>query len=163
MDLIKILQDARIIDWSSLLAIGCIDEKVNTNWKLTYLYYVHAPVRVIEIKHLPAPWVTAEIRTLISIKSLAKSKFKTRPTTSNRDRYIDIRNLCSKASWKVQRQHIHNLVENGDPSKVRKFLRTLGVRKSQVNMIPKTTNIDSLNLYFFFSFNCSQTCKVFYL
>lgn len=134
MDLIKLRQDASIItaaagsDWSSLLSIDCIDEKVNVlNSKLTCLHDVHAPVCVIKIQHLPAPWLTAEIRSLISIKkSIAKSRLKTRPMTSNRNRHIAIQNICSKA----QRQYIHNPVEKGDPSKVLKFLRTLGVWKS---------------------------------
>lgn len=62
MDLIKLRQDASIItaaagsDWSSLLSIDCIDEKVNVlNSKLTCLHDVHAPVCVIKIQHLPAP------------------------------------------------------------------------------------------------------------
>ena len=107
-----------------LVSLESIDDKVNVlTDSLLQLYDVHAPIRAIKIKHLPAPWLTGVIKALIHRKAVTKTKFKCRPSSSNREKLLDARNRCNKVCRDAQRRHIHTSVESGDPAKVWKFLQ----------------------------------------
>ncbi|XP_059050491.1 uncharacterized protein LOC131845444 [Achroia grisella] len=121
--------------------------------------YRHAPIRPIRVKHLPAPWLTKEIKDIQIIKNKAKSKFKSDPD-KYRDQYIKARNHCNKVCREAQRRHIHKSVENGNPAKVWKFLKSLGVGKDR-NPISNSfnVNIDNLNRHFSSSFVINNNMK----
>ncbi|CAB3262078.1 unnamed protein product [Arctia plantaginis] len=149
MNVENLRRDADNIDWSPLFNSQCVDEKTDifTN-NLMYLYDKHAPMRQIKVKHLPAPWLTGEIKEIQRKKVRAQSKYKSHPTASNWAKFVLIRNHCNKMCRNAQRRHIHKSVENGDPVKVWKFLKSLGIGKSRPNCASKDIDIDSLNSYF---------------
>ncbi|KAJ0179958.1 hypothetical protein K1T71_004549 [Dendrolimus kikuchii] len=160
MNIENLKADALNIDWTLLTGSGCIDEKVSIlNENIVKLYDKHAPVRAIKIKHLPAPWLTEEIKLVLSKKATAKTRHNRRPTPSNWEKYVLIRNHCNKVCRDAQRRHIHDSVQNGDPAKIWKFLKSLGVGKPQNNSIPSDLNVDSLNSHFVSSSHIDKTCK----
>lgn len=149
MNVEKLREDASKFDWSGVFEAVSVDETVSLfNSALTHLYDVHAPIRPVKIKHLPAPWLTADIKLLIAKKNLAKSKFKSYPSDKNKARYHALRNRCSTICRDAQRRHIHNSVENGNPAKVWKFLKSLGVGKQPQNSVDHSVDLDQLNLHF---------------
>jgi len=124
MDHVGLREDAHNIDWKPLLEAGDLDEKVALfNETLLKLYDIHAPIKLIKVKHLPAPWLTDDIKRLMKQRNSARSNYKSRPTAMNLEKYVAIRNRCNKMCRKAQRQHIHSSVQNGDPDKVWKFNR----------------------------------------
>lgn len=160
MNLDKLKKDARDMDWNIVENAKAVDDQIALfNSFLTRLYDIHAPVRAIKIKHLPAPWLTADIKELLQKKVLSKSKFKSRPSDKNKEKYIRLRNHCNKVCRDAQRRHIHESVENGDPAKVWKFLRSLGVGKSRLQCIPKDLDLNSLNQHFSSSSTCDDDTK----
>lgn len=149
IDLEKLRNDANCIDWTQVINADNMDEKVDIfNSKLIQLYDVHAPLRPIKIKHLPAPWLTEDIKQLIRKKAVAKAKLKYCSNDRNKELYLLSRNRCNRACRNAQRRHIHNSVENEDPAKVWKFLRSLGVGKSRQDSIPSNIDFNSLNQHF---------------
>ncbi|KAJ0176040.1 hypothetical protein K1T71_008214 [Dendrolimus kikuchii] len=149
MDLDALFKDAQEVDWSGVLNVPTIDEKVHAfHAALTKLYDTHAPLRRIKLKHLPAPWLTADIRLLMHKKSKAKTRYKMKPTEENKTAFVKIRNRCNRMCRDAQRRYIHESVENDNPAKVWKFLRTLGVGKQADCPISKIFNIDDLNRHF---------------
>lgn len=149
IDIERLRCDARELDWSDVVDAVTMDEMVhNFNTKIIKLYDVHAPLRPVKIKHQPAPWLTAGIRTIINKKLTAKARYKHKPTEHNKGRYVERRNHCNKVCRDEQRRHIHNSLESDDPAKIWKFLRTLGVGKSRHDNISKDLNIDTLNQHF---------------
>lgn len=118
MDISHLQEDTLKTDWQAIDRLESVVDQVNLlNSYLVQLYDVHAPV-----KHLPAPWLNDEVRSLMDKKTRAKNKYKNDVTERNRERYRETRNLCNTKIRDIQRRHIHQSVENGDPAKVWSFL-----------------------------------------
>ncbi|CAH2088664.1 unnamed protein product [Euphydryas editha] len=76
MNLDCLRKDAQAIDWSVVTVPDSIDEKIDLfNSLLIQLYDVHAPLKTIKVKHLPAPWLSDDLKDLIAKKNRAKSHF----------------------------------------------------------------------------------------
>ncbi|XP_026326195.1 uncharacterized protein LOC113234888 [Hyposmocoma kahamanoa] len=107
-----------IIDWDAVLRAPTIDQKMEIfNSILIQLYDIHAPLRPVRLKHLPAPWLTAEIRALMNKRNLAKVRYRNDPSDETHRRFKELRNRCSRVCRDAQRRHIHASVSNGDPAK----------------------------------------------
>lgn len=153
-------KDAADLDWSEVAEATTVDEKLSLfNTALIKLYDKHAPFKTMKIKHLPAPWLTPEIKIIMHKKNSAKFRYKCRPSDENYCKYLKQRNLCNKVCRDAQRRFIHKSVYNDDPSKVWKFLRTLGVGRSRHNSIPNNVNLDLLNKHFSSSSNINNITK----
>ena len=62
-------KDAKKIDWNVIFNEQCINEKIKIFNKLILdLYNTHCPMIEIKPKHLPAPWITPYIRSLMNIR-----------------------------------------------------------------------------------------------
>ncbi|KAL0832948.1 hypothetical protein ABMA28_001083 [Loxostege sticticalis] len=141
--------DAAGTDWSVVEAAEDVDEKVRLfNTLLIQLFDKHAPVRPVKLKHAPAPWLTEELKSLRNKKNAAKNKFKLDPSDKNREKYKILRNRCNTMCRDAQRRHIHESVKNGDPAKVWKFLKSIGIGRTHNDPITKDINIDLLNKHF---------------
>ena len=117
MNLDALLKDAQEIDWSGVANVATIDEKVHVfHTALMKLYDTHAPLRRIKVKHLPASWLTDDIKFLMN-KTKAKTKYKMKPTDENRAAFVRIRNRCNRVCRDAQRRYIHESVENDNPCK----------------------------------------------
>ncbi|XP_046970436.1 uncharacterized protein LOC124537601 [Vanessa cardui] len=120
------MSDLNNIDWTAVYNASSIDEKMSIfNSLLTYLLDKHAPLRPIKLKHLPAPWLTQDIKTLMAKRNVAKAKYKRNATTSGTDyleKYKQLRNRCNKLCRDAQRKFIANAIENSDTSKVYSIL-----------------------------------------
>lgn len=161
IDMEKLRNDAGEIDWVQVHSANNIDDKVSIfNSTLTQLYDTHAPLRAIKIKHLPAPWLTDDIKKLMHNKVAAKSKLKHCSNDVNKQKYIKSRNRCNRMCRDALRRHIHDSVDNEDPAKVWKFLRSLGVGKSRHHSIPQDLDINSLNQHFSSSSNVNSNDKI---
>ncbi|CAH2102080.1 unnamed protein product [Euphydryas editha] len=145
-------KDAQAIDWSVVTVPDSIDEIIDLlNSLLIQLYDVHAPLKTIKVKHLPAPWLSDDLKDLIAKKNRAKSHFKVNSSEANRAKYQKIRNRCNTLCRDAQRRHIHSSIVNGDPAKVWKFLKSLGVGKQSNNSLPNIIDIELLNKHFSYS------------
>lgn len=149
LDLDSLNYDASNIDWTVIYNTDSIETKISLfNSLILQLYDMHAPPRPVKKKHLPAPWLTAEIRSLINAKTRALTKYKISKSSSDRDKYKSIRNRCNRICRDAQQRHIFKSVDNPDPAKVWKFLRSLGVGKQQQRGLAASLNVDSLNRHF---------------
>ncbi|XP_046976398.1 uncharacterized protein LOC124542501 [Vanessa cardui] len=128
MDVNRLREDVSQLDWSAVIAADSIDKKVNRissynrrpkifNSLLVGLYDVHAPIRPVRMKHLPAPLLTEDLKKLIEKKNRAKLKYKINNSDLNRDKYKKARNHCNTSCRDAQRRYTHRSVENGDTAK----------------------------------------------
>ncbi|KAL0851590.1 hypothetical protein ABMA28_007372 [Loxostege sticticalis] len=160
MNVDALKQDAATTDWSVIEHSENVDDKVALfNSLLLNLYDKHAPIRPVKIKHVPAPWLTDELKSLRNKKHSAKTKFKMDPSDKNREKYKLIRNRCNTLCRDAQRRHIHNSVKNGDPAKVWRFLKSIGVGRTRNDSVSKDINIDLLNKHFSTSVAVDGTTK----
>ncbi|CAF4921360.1 unnamed protein product [Pieris macdunnoughi] len=149
IDVESLSADAAELDWNSVYSERDIHRKVGLfNSLLTQLYDVHAPTRPVKVKHLPSPWLTDEIKLIIETKNRAKAKLRLCDSPLAREKYKKVRNRCNTLCRDAQRRHIHKSVEGGDPFKVWKFLKSLGIGKQQKQPLSADLNIDLLNQHF---------------
>ncbi|CAG5037897.1 unnamed protein product [Parnassius apollo] len=145
MDKERLLEDASRMDWSAVENASTVDLKVELfNSFLIQLYDIHAPVKPIKMKHLPAPWLTDSLKKLIIKKGFANSKLKADKNEKNLRYYNKVRNRCNTLCRDAQRRHIHKSVENGDAAKVWKFLQSLGVGKHPIILLIIMLMLNSL-------------------
>ncbi|CAH2207724.1 jg6934, partial [Pararge aegeria aegeria] len=131
IDKSRLCEDASRLDWTAVTDVDSIDQKVEVfNTLITQLYDTHAPVRPIKVKHLPAPWLSDDLKVSINRKNAAKYKYKVNNSENNRVKYCKLRNRCNTLCRDAQRRHIHKSVENCDTTKTWKFLESLGVGRS---------------------------------
>ncbi|CAH2090128.1 unnamed protein product [Euphydryas editha] len=148
------LQDLNELDWDAIYTAETIEEKLRIfNNHLLQLFDTHAPLRPVKLKHLPAPWLTQDIKTLMTRRNAAKSKYKVKPTEKNLLKYKKIRNHCSRVCRDAQREYIQSSLENNNPRQMWKFLKSLGFGR-QKGYTSKHIDIDALNKSF------SSTTKI---
>ncbi|KAG7310994.1 hypothetical protein JYU34_003847 [Plutella xylostella] len=134
VDLQRLFEDAKAIDWAQLNDIDDIDERVTMfNSLLTNLFNKHAPLRPVRVKQLPAPWLTDKIKGFMTKRDHAKYRYKKQPTEENLKVYKELRNRCNRVCRDAKRRYIHTSIENCDNSQLWNFLKTLGIGKSKAN------------------------------
>lgn len=148
MDLQRLCEDANAIDWAQLNSIDDIDARVELfNSLLTDLFDKHAPLRPVRVKQLPAPWLTDNIKTLMSKRDHAKYCYKKQPTDEHLQKYKELRNRCNRVCRDAKRRYIHTSIDNCDTSQLWTFLKTLGIGKSRTHS-NIDTDLNALNKHF---------------
>ncbi|CAH2098371.1 unnamed protein product [Euphydryas editha] len=158
----SLTNDVSNIDWSGVLNASSIDEKLNTfNFLLTQLYDKHAPIRPVRIKHLPAPWLTDEVKRLQKKKNIAKAKFKLDPNETSHEKYRIARNRCNRWCRDEHRRHIYkSVIEDNDTARVWNFLKSLGVGKQQQDINSQNLDLNLLNKHFSSSVTLDNITKL---
>ncbi|CAH2230669.1 jg4221 [Pararge aegeria aegeria] len=155
----KFMEDLSDIDWETVFAANSIDDKLNIfNSILIGLYDIHAPLRPIKIKHLPAPWLTNDIKALMSKRNAAKGKYKLNPSAANLIKYKKLRNQCSRLCRDAQRKYIHSSVDQKNTGKTWQFLASLGVGRQRQH-VSHATDLDGLNKHFATTFSFDSLIK----
>jgi hypothetical protein len=143
-----LLADISGADWSSVDRHADIDAKVRAfNGILLAIFDTHAPLKPTRVKHFPAPWLTPEIKLHMAKRDRARLKFRQDPSDDYHLRYISLRNRCNKICREARRRYIHKSIEECPPSKLWKFLKSLGVGKSQ-QCTSSFLDIDAINKHF---------------
>lgn len=97
---------------------------------VTKLYDLHAPVRPVNIKHLPAHWLSVSIKKLMTKRNKAKNKCKKFPSAENVAVYKKLRNLCNRMCRDAKRRYIFSSIESfSSSSQAWRFLKSLGLGK----------------------------------
>ena len=97
IDLERFGNDLRNIDWSPIMSLTNIDDMVDSlTCELINIFNIHAPVRPVRIKHVPAPWLTLIIRRCMAKRDRAKTKNKRYPCEENLTAYKKLRNICNR-------------------------------------------------------------------
>ena len=158
----QLRKDAAATNWHDIPNYVTINEQVAAfNSLILQIYDRHAPLRPVRVRHLPAPWLTEDIKTLQRKKNLAKLRYMLKPSDKNQLKYNKARNHCNRVCRDHQRRHIHkSILEEDDSSRVWKFLESIGVGKARQNLNPQNINLNKLNKHFSSSSNINDTTKL---
>lgn len=152
MDNEKFMRDLNNIDWNCIFSALTVNDKLNIfNSLLIELFDIHAPLRPVKIKHLPAPWLTQEIKLLMAKRNTAKSKYKKNPTNVNLQKYKILRNKCNRTCRDARRNYINSSINFSNPAKTWKFLNAMGIggrRMRDTTILSNCTDFESLNKHF---------------
>ncbi|KAK3917081.1 RNA-directed DNA polymerase from mobile element jockey [Frankliniella fusca] len=129
---VELLRDAEEQAWQDVYYQQDINGKVNTfNAILTGLFDKHAPIRSVNCKHNPQPWITPDIRKLLNARDKARMKFKATKNPSDRDKFVMLRNKAKQECRNAKIKHFHGIFENAKTSKdTWAAIRSLGIKKN---------------------------------
>lgn len=148
VDVVSLRNDVAGADWVAVEAAADIDSKVEVfNSILLTIYDKHAPLRPVRVRHLPAPWLTDDLKKIMALRDRAKIRLRHHPSEVERDRYVQVRNKCSKLCRAARRKYVHSGIENCPPNKLWKFLKGLGVGKQQ-HTIGRNLDLNAINKHF---------------
>ncbi|CAH2087481.1 unnamed protein product [Euphydryas editha] len=148
MDLERLREDVNSIDWSALMSLNNINSMVDSlTAELIRLYDKHAPVRPVRMKHIPAPWLSPEIKRYMAKRDKAKSKNKKHPSVENFDAYKKLRNVCNRLCRDAKRRYIHSTIQDLCQAQVWRFLRSIGVGKA-TETYQNYVDLNALNCHF---------------
>lgn len=144
----KLRSDFGRIDWFILYDLNTIDEKVTyLNQTLNNLFDKHAPIRKVRVKHLPAPWLSQNIRNIMAKRDQAKRRYKKNHSIENLNKYKRLRNRSNRMCRDAKRRYFHESAESLKPAQLWKLLRTQGIGKC-LNSCPVNLDSNALNSHF---------------
>ncbi|KAJ2939918.1 hypothetical protein O0L34_g6624 [Tuta absoluta] len=142
------MSDLAEADWESISEGNDVDSKVAAFQTLILsLYDKHAPLREVRVRHYPAPWLTPEIKSLMTRRDAARVRMRHSPCEESINTYHELRKICNKMCRNSKRQHIHTSIEDCPSHKLWKFLKTIGVGKAREDTF-QSLDLDALNNFF---------------
>ncbi|KAJ4432609.1 hypothetical protein ANN_21232 [Periplaneta americana] len=149
IDDIELKEDAAQLPWHMIWTLRTVDEKVDLfNTLILQLYDKHAPLKTKRTRKTPAPWMTTEIRSLMSERDLAYRKYTRNKNDEYFNLYKHLRNRTTQLIRNAKLKYSYKLIEpNTTPSELWKNLKVIGLgRASEQADIP--IPLDRLNEHF---------------
>ena len=148
--------EASLLPFHEILNLTAVDDKVLLlNSLIIKLYDKVAPVIRKRVKRPPAPWITADILRLMSIRDAAHAKYKRaikRNIAIATDLFEAYRRLRNKCTQEVRKAKMKFGLSLEDPSLSNKALwkklNSLGIGKTRAESPNINVPLDDLNDYF---------------
>ena len=107
-------------DWNSLLNAQDVNDKTAMLCNfLTDCFDNHAPLREFSPKHLPAPWLSKEIKAMMRERDRARRVWRRRKNTDNHNIYRALRNQAQAAVRTAKREYYHKaFIDNNNPNEI---------------------------------------------
>ncbi|KMQ86405.1 ubiquitin-activating enzyme e1 [Lasius niger] len=145
-----LLANIRDLDWTSLLAFCCMDEKIEIfTSKLLDIFDTHAPLKRRHFKNLFAPWLTNDIRLVMHERNLARRTWRRRRNSRDYDRFKVLRIKAQSMIHTTKCDYYLNIFNNSDRANVVwSRLRHLGLIKARDFGASLLHSVDELNEFF---------------
>lgn len=152
------IKAARELDWDSIYLEPNIDIKVDMfNNSILELYDIHCPTRKIKPKHLPAPWISEDIRSLMEVRDKAYKRYLKSKTVETRKNYKRLRNQVKQMLRNAKTRYFNSMFHKNLKSKdLWNIFRGLGISKDKQNIVTLPVPIENLNEHFVQK--CVESC-----
>lgn len=135
-----------------------INDKVNCfNNLLLNLFDLYAPIKTVMIRKKKSPWLTDNIRAMMSLRDKALAKFKKSKLERDWKYYKDLKNLTNYSIKREKKAYLEFNLNNtrGNKKGIWKHLKDLDVHTKQKNRsIPDSlSNVETINKFFITSSN----------
>ena len=143
------MADLATSPWQDFYSSSDIDFKVAfLTESIRKAYDTHAPYRTFTPKKPPSPWLTAEIKRLISTRNKAWRVFKRNRCEITRARYKYLRNTIKTTIRNARHVYFKNRLRNcSTPADMWKIVREIGICNSK-KTIQMPANPDAFNSHF---------------
>ena len=151
IDLEKLGEDIEKTEWQQVFVTNDINEKVSKfNELVTALMDKHAPVKSFKVKNDPTPWMTKEIRRLISKRNKARRRHSKNKTDENYARFKRLRNATKQAIRNSKVKYYHSILNSSSSKKVWQGIRSLGIKTRSNCMVQNNfpVNPNDLNKHY---------------
>lgn len=138
------------LDWNAVYLESDIDKKVEIfNTLVLELYNKFCPLRKIKPKHLPAPWISDDIRSLMGVRDTAYKRYTRSKTVENRKNYKRLRNQVKQILRNAKNRYFNALFHKNLSSKdLWNIFRGLGISKDKRGGVILPVPVDQLNDHF---------------
>lgn len=141
--------DLRSIPFEMMFDMRDVSDKLNfLNENLLSLFNFHAPLRTIKITKKPSPWITDNIRLLISLRDKARSRWRRTKSEAHHNYYKALKNYTTLACRKEKKAYFEYKLRLNGVNKIWKELNLLHNRKHENNIPDHLKNVDELNDYY---------------
>lgn len=144
------LSDLQTIPLHNIYHLPNVNDKLSFfSEKLLNVINRHAPTRVIRITKKPAPWLTNNVRLLMSLRDKAFSKFKRTKLQQYWLEYKSLRNLTTLSLRTDKHSYLQSIVDGRNSKQLWKALKNLNVKISTNNDIPNAlADCNAINRFF---------------
>lgn len=149
------VSDLIITPLHRVFSLGDVNDKLNfLCTKLLSLFGIHAPLRNVKITRRPAPWLTDNLRLLISLRDEAHARWRRTKSVAHYNYYKSLRNFVTLANRAEKKAYINYCVRNEGPNAIWK---RLGIKNNHREIPLVLQNADALNDYYVNSISAVPT------
>lgn len=134
-----------------IVELNNIDDKILFfNECLLYILNLHCPIKTIKKKYIYNPWLTDNIKLLMSMRDRALKIFKTNRTNNSWQYYKDLRNFTNVAIKNEKKAYLQHKFQNSSMKDTWKELKKLNIinNKNKNDIPPHLQNVDDINKFF---------------
>lgn len=137
--------DLQSIRWEVIYRMSDINQKVTLfNTILTNLLNAHAPYKTYRFTKPFAPWLTDNIKKMMSIRDAALKRYRVNKSPNTWEYYKSLRNYTNLAVKNEKKAYIQHFVRTNPSKNIWKSLNKLGVYAKVKTNLP--ANLDEPNL-----------------
>lgn len=141
--------DLQSIRFESIYDMNNVNDKVHfLNEAILTLFNMHAPLKTIKITKKHSPWITDNIRLLMSLRDKARTKFRQNKTDALYNYYKALRNYTTLACRNEKRAYFEYELRMKGANNIWKNLNLLNIRKPEKCIPDHLKNPEDLNNYY---------------
>lgn len=128
-----------------------IEEKVRfLNDSILSVFNTLAPIRLVKFTRPPAPWLTENIRFLMTLRDNAKNKYKRSNSPGNWEYYKNLRNYTTQAIINEKRAYFRQVCQNKNSKLLWNDLSKLNIsnKNSRADIPDNLNHPDEINKFF---------------
>lgn len=143
-------EDLRNSSLQSMYRVPDIDQKVQIlNNIISQLYDRFAPFRNIRVTKPRSPWLTDNVRLVMSLRDRAKAKYKASGRETHWAAYKELRNLATLSIRAEKKAYLRYKLSGKNSKALYKALKQLNVNSKVTKSIPASlANVNEINHYF---------------
>lgn len=145
------LQDLSGLPLFRILYDNDINNKIYLfNNSILEVFNRHAPTRTVRVTRKPAPWLTDNLKFIMSLRDKALCKFKRNRNIGNWNSYTCLRNYTNQMIVNEKRAYLNHKIAVGGSRCLWKTLRDLDIysKKVRSNLPPHLMNANEINTHF---------------
>lgn len=165
-DAISFEYDLKRIPFQTLFYIDSVDDKVDfLNHNIIQLFDNHAPYKNIKITKSRPPWITDNIKLMMSLRDKAKRRFKVTRRDTHWEYYKSLRNFTTLSIRNEKKAYFKHISKSKNENMWRE-LRKLNIVTDKKNTLPVNLQYpDDINNFFIDSVprasNCDEMIRLY--
>ena len=113
------------------------------------IFNVHAPIRTARITKKRTPWITQNLKYIMSLRNKALSKYKKHRTNQNWESYRQLRNYVTLAIGREKKAFLQDRIRRNGSRDNWKLLKELNIYgKNEPSVPDELGTVDEINDYF---------------
>ncbi|KAG7305787.1 hypothetical protein JYU34_009925 [Plutella xylostella] len=144
--------DLNSINWEHIKSFTDVNKMVATFTDyMIKLFDLHAPERTVRVKGADYPWITDNVKYMMSLRDAAHKRFRITNSASDNNYYKDLKHLVNAALHNEKRAYFQSNINNNikNSAKLWQNLKNTVLRKHKNDCLPDSfSDPDIINKHF---------------